>query len=145
MWLNLQKMNQPTNTDFENNRPGETPDGWVAWSKFERLGVNMTISDEDPYKGKHSAMLRREEGLKYGEITASLRQYIDATPYRGKTIRLKLAAKAEVDESNFAFVRLSMDPDHSSDPYEVMSPLFDSLDKYRVDSNDWKTYESYIQ
>ncbi|MEP3209725.1 MAG: erythromycin esterase family protein [Maribacter sp.] len=141
MWLNLHKMNQPTNTDFENNRPGETADGWVAWSKFVRLGVNMTISDEDPYKGKHSAMLHREEGLKYGEITASLRQYIDASPYRGKTIRLKLAAKAEVDESNFAFVRLSVDPDHSSDPYEVMSPLFDSLDKYRVHSSAWKTYE----
>jgi erythromycin esterase len=145
MWLIIQKMDQPTNTDFENNRPGETPDGWVAWSKFERLGVSMTVSDEDPYKGKYSAMLQREEGLKYGEITANLRQYIDATPYRGKTIRLKVAAKAEVAESNFAFLRLAMDPDHSSDAYETMPTLFDSLDKFRVESNDWKIYEIEAQ
>ena len=89
MWLITQKMDQPTNTDFENNRPGEAPDGWVAWSKFKRLGVKMNVSNKDPYKGKYSAMLQRERGLKYGEIAANLRQYIDATPYRGKTIKLK--------------------------------------------------------
>lgn len=145
MWLITKKMNQPTNTDFENNRLGEAPDGWVAWSKFERLGVKMTVSDEDPYKGKYSAMLQREEGLKYGEIAANLRQYIDATPYRGKTIRLKVAAKAAVDESNFAFLRLSIDPDPLIDAHSGLPPLFDSLDKYRVNSNDWKIYEIETQ
>jgi len=141
MWLITKKMDQPTNTDFENNRPGEAPDGWVAWSKFERLGVKMTVSDEDPYKGNYSAMLQRAEGLKYGEIAANLRQYIDATPYQGKTILLRVAAKAEIAESNFAFLRLSIDADPFSDEYYDLPPLFDSLDKYRVESDEWKIYE----
>ena len=145
MWLITKKMDQPTNTDFENNRPGEAPDGWVAWSKFERLGVKMTVSDENPYEGKYSAMLQRKEGLKYGEIAANLRQYIDATPYRGKTIRLKVAAKAAVDESNFAFLRLSIDPDPLIDVHSGLPPLFDSLDKYRVDSKKWKIYEIKVK
>ena len=101
----------------------------------------MTVSNEDPYKGKYSAVLQREEGLKYGEIAANLRQYIDATPYRGKTIRLKVAAKAEVGESNFAFLRLSIDPDPLINANAGLPPLFDSLDKYRVDSKKWKIYE----
>jgi hypothetical protein len=105
----------------------------------------MTVSDKDPYEGKYSAMLQREEGLKYGEIAANIRQYIDAAPYKGKTIRLKFAAKAEVAESNFAFLRLSMDIDPSGDVYEMTPTFFDSLDKYRVDSDDWKVYEIEAQ
>jgi erythromycin esterase len=141
MWLITKKLNQPANGDFESNIPGEVPDGWVSWSKFQRLGVKMTVSDEDPYSGKNSAMVQRESGLKYGEIAANLRQYIDATPYRGKTIRLKVAAKAEIDESNFAFLRLSIDPDPLQNAHDGLPPLFDSLDKYRVELNDWKIYE----
>ena len=136
-----EKHDGPTNTGFEENIFGEVPNNWVAWSKFQRLGVKMTVSDEDPYKGKYSAMVQRERGLKYGEIAANLRQYIDATPYRGKTIRLKVAAKAEIDESNFAFLRLSIDPDPLDDAKDGLPPLFDSLDKYRVESNEWKIYE----
>ena len=141
MWLITKKLNQPTNGDFESNIPGEVPDGWVSWSKFQRLGVKMTVSDEDPYNGKYSAMVQRESDLKYGEIAANLRQYIDATPYRGKTIRLKVAAKAEVAESNFAFLRLSIDPDPLQNAHDGLPPLFDSLDKYRVTSNEWEIYE----
>ena len=142
MWLVNKKLEKPTNTDFENNSPGEAPHGWVSWSKFKRLGVEMIASDQNPYRrGKYSGMLKREKGLKYGEIAPSLRQYIDATPYRGKTIRLRLAARTELQESNFAFVRLSIDPDPLDDAHDGLPPLFDSLDKFRVASTEWKTYE----
>lgn len=140
MWLVTNKLDQPTNTNFEENSPGETPHGWVAWSKFQRLGAKLTVSDENPYKGKYSAMVQREKGLKYGEIAVNLRQYIDATPYRSKTIQLKVAAKAEVAAPDFAFIRLSIDPDPLDDAHEGLPPLFDSLDKYRVTSNEWKIY-----
>ena len=141
MWLVNKKLEKPTNTDFENNGSGEAPNDWVSWSKFQRLGVKMIVSNENPYKGKYSAMLKRDKGLKYGEITPSLRQYIDATPYRGKTIRLKVAARAELVESDFAFIRLSIDPKQLDDAHDGLPPLFDSLDKYRVESMEWKTYE----
>ena len=141
MWLVNKKLDKPTNTDFEIKSLGEAPYGWVSWSKFQRLGVKMIASNEDPYRGKYSGMLQREKGLKYGEIAPSLRQYIDATPYRGKTILLKMAARAELVESDFAFIRLSIDPKPLDDAHDGLPPLFDSLDKYRVESKEWKTYE----
>ncbi len=141
MWLVNNKLDKPTNTDFENNNLGEAPYGWVSWSRFQRLGVQMIASDEHPYRGKYSGLLKRERGLKYGEITPSLRQYIDATPYRGKKIRLKISARVEVDEPSFAFVRLSIDPVPLDDAHDGLPPLFDNLDKCRVASKDWKIYE----
>ena len=145
MWLVNKKLDKPTNTDFEKNGPGEAPNDWVAWSKFQRLDVKMIASDEHPYKGKYSAMLKRDKDLKYGEITPSLRQYIDAAPYRGKKIRLKVAARAELVETAFAFVRLSIDPNPLDDAHDGLPPLFDSLDKYRVESKEWKIYEIEAQ
>lgn len=141
MWLVNKKLDKPTNTDFENNGSGEAPNDWVAWSKFQRLGVKMIVSNKDPYNGKYSAILKRDKDLKYGEITPSLRQYIDASPYRGKKIRFKIRARAELLESAFTFVRLSIDPKQLDDAHDGLPPLFDSLDKYRVESTEWKMYE----
>ena len=145
MWLVTKKLDSPTNTGFEDNNSGEAPNNWVTWSKFLRLGVIMIVNDENPYSGNHSAMLQREKGLNYGEIAPSLRQYIDATPYKGKKIRLKVAARTEVDEPSFAFVRLSIDPVALDDAHDGLPPLFDSLDKYRIESKDWKIYEIEAQ
>ena len=139
------KLPTPLNTGFENNNSGETPDSWEVWSKFNRLGVTMSVSDKNPYSGKNSALLHRPKGLSYGEIAPNLRQKIDATAYRGKTIRLKAAVRAELDDSSFAFLRLAIEPDHLDDLNAGLSPLFDSLDKYRVKSEDWKIYEIEAQ
>ena len=145
MWLVTKKLDSPTNTGFEDNNPEEAPENWVAWSKFQRLDVKMVVSDKNPHSGNHAAMLQREKGFYYGEITPSIRQYIDATPYRGKRIRFKAAARAEVDEPAFAFLRLSIDPDPLNDAHDGLPPLFDSLDNYRVDSKDWKIIEIEAQ
>lgn len=134
-----------SNVGFEENIPGEAPNDWVAWSKFKRLGVQMVISDENPYRGNHAAVLHRKKGLLYGEITPSIRQYIDASPYRGKKIKLSIACRAEVDAPGFAFARLSIDPDPLKDAHDGLPPLFDSLDKCRITSNDWKIYEIEAQ
>ena len=141
MWLVTEKQNSLANGGFEDNSSGESPSGWVSWSKFKRLGVEMTVSDKNPHSGNNSVMLHREKGLSYGEITPSIRQYLDATPYRGKKIELRFAARAETPEIGFAFFRLSIDPDPLQDAHDGLPPLFDSLDKYRIESEDWKTYE----
>ena len=141
MWSLDKKLDNPINTDFEDNKSGETPDGWVSWSKFQRLGVEMIASDQNPYSGNYSALLYRPKDVSYGEIAPSLRQKIDATPYRGKTIRIRAAGRAELDASSFAFLRLVIDPKDLDDAHDGLPPLFDSLDKYRVESTDWKVYE----
>ncbi len=140
-WLLNQKLNEPTNTYFEDNNIGEEPNGWSVWSKFKRLGVKITTSGENPFQGKKSVKINHSADLAYGEIGPNVVQRIDATPYRGKTIRFRAAARAELENPGFAFLRLAIEPNPIESAYEVLPPLFDSLDDERVESSEWKVYE----
>lgn len=140
VWLLNKKLMQPTNLDFEESAIGVTPKGWIAWSRFERLGVTMTTSD-DAYSGKRSLKLHRPEGPKYGEIGPNVLQVIDATPYHGKTIRFKAVAKADVNPDTYAFLHLKIESWSEDDTHQTSEPpSFDSLDKFRIETIDWKQY-----
>ena len=141
IWLLNKKLEQPANLDFEANSPGEAPDDWVVWSKFQRLGVQLLVDGDNPYHGAHSAIIHRPEGISYGEIAPNLTQRIDAAPYRGKTIRLRAAARAELQEPAFAFLRLVIEPGLLQSAHDGATPLFDSLDSERIESSAWKIYE----
>ena len=145
LWLFNNKLENPTNLNFEQSNVGEPPKGWTAWSKFERLGVTMTTSD-DAYSGKKSLMIHRPNDLAYGEIGSHVFQSIDATPYLGKKIRLKAAAKAEIDSSTFAFLHLLIEANTEDETYSGDPPLFDSLDKFRLEGNEWQevVIEAYV-
>ncbi len=138
IWLLDKKLSQPTNLDFEESEIGETPAGWFAWSKFKRLGVTMTTSDQ-AYQGKKSLMIYRPPGLAYGEIGPNVVQTIDATPYRGKKIRFKGVARVELEDDTFAFLHLKIVAGVQS-AYSSELPLFDSLDKYRIKNSEWRHY-----
>lgn len=141
IWMLDKKESSPSNLDFEGDTVGETPEGWMVWSKFQRLGVELVVTDTNPYEGKHAAMLHRPEVVSFGEITPNLTQRIDASQYKGKTIRLKAACRSSVQAPGFAFFRLSIDPGILESAHDGKPPLFDSLDKTRIDSSKWKVYE----
>lgn len=140
VWMLNKKLDQPINLDFEESAVGETPKGWIVWSRFERLGVKLTTSDE-AYNGEKSLKIHRPEGLKYGEIGPNVMQVIDATPYHGKNIRFKAVAKAVVNPDTYAFLHLKIQSWSEEDTHETSEPpLFDTLDKFRIESADWKQY-----
>ncbi len=141
IWSLDKKQETPLNTDFERNGAGEEPDGWVTWSKFKRLGVKMITSDENPYQGNQALMVHRSQDVSYGEIAPNVVQRIDAKPYHGKTIRFRAASRATLSDQSFAFLRLVIDPNALDNAHDGLPPLFDSLDKYRVESTEWKIYE----
>lgn len=141
IWMLDKKLETPTNLDFESGNPGDAPEGWMVWSKFQRLDVEFSVNDINPYKGKQSAMIHRPEGIAYGEITPSLTQRINASQYRGKTIRLKAACRYQVEARGFAFFRLTVDPGVLESAHDGMPPLFDSLDDVRIKTSDWSVYE----
>lgn len=145
MWMLDRKQNTPTNLDFESDSNGEKPEGWMVWSKFERLGVELLVTDINPYQGKYAAMIHRPKGIRYGEITPSLTQRIDASQFKGKTIRIKAACRSEVQPQGFAFFRFTIDPDMIKSAHDGLPPLFDSLDGVRIDSVEWKLYELEIK
>ena len=140
-WMLDKKESFPKNLDFEGNRDGEIPEGWIVWSKFQRLGVEIEVTNTDPYEGKYSAMLHHASGVSFGEITPNLTQRIDASQYKGKTIRIRAACRSEVNAQGFAFFRLSIDPPLLQSAHDGSPPLFDSLDSIRINSSQWKVYE----
>jgi len=141
IWMLDKKLETPTNLDFESGYPGHAPEGWMVWSKFQRLDVEFSVNDINPYKGKQSAMLHRPDGIAYGEITPSLTQRINASQYRGKTIKIKAACRSLVKAPGFAFFRLTVDPGVLESAHHGMPPIFDSLDSVRIETSDWNVYE----
>ena len=141
IWMLNKKLDTPTNLDFEEDSNGEEPSGWMVWSKFQRLGVELLVTNKNPYQGKHAAMIHRPEGVKFGEITPSLTQRIDATPYRGKKIRITATARSEVKDRGFSFFRLAIEPDILQSAHNGSPPLFDSLDEFRINSANWETIQ----
>jgi erythromycin esterase len=145
MWMLDKKLDKPTNLDFEIDPAGELPAGWVVWSKFQRLGVDLLVTNQKPYQGSNAAMIHRPEGISYGEITPNLTQRVDASQYKGKTIRLKAACRADVDAPGFAFFRLCIDPAMLESAHDGMPPLFDSLDSIRIETSEWKVHEIKVK
>jgi len=87
----------PVNTNFEDGVQGETPVGWLVPDQSASFGFYIATNDDNPYEGKHCAVISRQAEVHYGEMFGSLSQQIDATPYRGKKIRLKAAIRTEVN------------------------------------------------
>jgi erythromycin esterase len=141
IWMLDKKLNTPTNLDFESSPADDTPEGWTVWSKFQRLGVELFVTDQNPYQGKHTAMIHRPKGISYGEITPNLTQRIDASQYKGKTIRVKAACRSNVAPPGFAFFRLTIDPGVLESAHDGLPPFFDSLDSIRINTSEWNVYE----
>lgn len=141
-YIAMPTLPSPANLDFERGPVGATPEDWIAWSKLRRLGYEVVTSAEHPYDGNRSARIRRDPGQHYGEASGSVLQRIDASPYRGRRIRLRAAARADVtDDDVVVFLRLQIQPTPGADAHEAPAAIFDSLDEYRVDSSGWRTYE----
>lgn len=141
IWMLDKKLDRPTNLSFENDGVGEAPQDWMVWSKFQRLDVVFEVTDKNPFEGRQAVRMYRPKGIPYGEITPSLTQRIDATPYRGKKIIVKAATRAEVEYPSFAFFRLVIESDILESAHDGSPPLYDNLDSNHINSSDWKVLE----
>ncbi|HEY2069101.1 MAG TPA: S41 family peptidase [Rhizomicrobium sp.] len=82
----------PQNLDFESGAIGQPPTGWTVKKYPENLAVSAKIDDSNPQSGRASGTLTISEKTD-GE--AALSQDIDATPYRGKFVVLRAAARVQ--------------------------------------------------
>ncbi len=83
------------NGGMEEGAPGEPPAGWQASLGRGRPPYEVLASTLKPKEGKRCAMIAREKSpLAWG--VSSLRQKIDAAPFRGKRVRFRAAVRAEV-------------------------------------------------
>jgi erythromycin esterase len=133
-----QKLSAPSNTDFEIGEVGKAPADWQVRPKLRRYDFEIVTSAERPYGGKRSAMISRAPGKHYGEIVGSFSQRLDPTSYRGKKIRLRAAARADLQGTgNVSWLRLTV----TRKGFGPHAMAFDSLDKYPVTSAEWRIYE----
>ena len=130
----------PVNLGFEHGRLGEAPPGWLAWSKLRRFGFEIETTDERPAHGARAAVVRRAPGRHLGEASGSVLQRIDATPYRGRRVRLRASARAEFADGGLAFLRLRVQPPDFGE-HDIPVNFFDSLDAHRVTSPEWGVFE----
>lgn len=133
-------LSTPVNLDFEHGVIGEAPPGWLAWSKLRRFGFEVMTTIERPFHGRRSAVIRREAGMEIGEASGSILQRIDASTFRGKSVRLRAAARSELVDGGPAFLRLRVHAPEYVD-HEFSGIFYDSLDEYRVTSPEWRIFE----
>lgn len=133
-----QKLSGPLNTDFENSEAGQPPADWEVRPKLRRYDFLVMTSDERPHRGRRCAVISRLPGKHYGEVDGSFEQRLDATKYRGKRIRLRAAARADLSGAdNLSWVRLRI----TTEGFGPQATVFDSFDKHPVASAAWRTYE----
>ncbi len=81
-----------TNPGFEQGDLGSVPTGW----EILRGGFAAEISNTNPHNGEKCASLYRLEGNR-SEV-GGLGQTLDATPFRGKVIRLRAAVRVDAEK-----------------------------------------------
>lgn len=95
-WPDTRMLPAPANLGFEDGAAPGAPPGWWPRPGQAQFDVEVGTDGRRPHAGRHAATLRRVPGRHYGELAGSLRQRIDAAPWRGKTVRLRAAVRAEV-------------------------------------------------
>src|SRR6267142_4944005 len=86
--------NPVKNADFEDGDLGKVPDDWFFPPFSANAGYKAQLSDERPKNGKRCVLLVRD-GKDNPKGFGNLMQSFDATPYRGKRVRLRAAVRAD--------------------------------------------------
>jgi len=118
------------NGGFEDGLPGEAPKGW---SVSAGRGVKAETRSEGAAEGQNCAVVYLSEAPAEGAI-ANLIQTLDATPYRGKRVRLR--AQLRVDKrlsQGHLWLRVDR-PDHQQG-------FFDNTEYRPVRSEEWTSVE----
>lgn len=121
-----------TNLDFEDGAEGGPPPAWVTPTRgFE----TKTIAGGAP-SGKKYAVLDRTPGATDAHSFGNVMQAIDATPYRGRWVRLRAAVRTK-GGSGAARAQLWLRVDRA----EGRGGFFDNMNDRPIRSDEWKHYE----
>ena len=125
----------PVNLDFESGSPGEVPPGW--FSPTTNFGYAAALSTESPKQGKQCARLSGAPSVKpetERPVFGNLMQQIDATPYRGKRVRLRGAVRVD-GATAMAFLWMRVDRTGKQ------MGFFDNMQDRPIRSAAWAYYE----
>jgi erythromycin esterase len=83
------------NLDLEDH-DGDKPRFWTVSPQLRAYGWALQSSTDKPFHGARCALIRRLPGRHYGEADGRFQERLDATPFRGKRVRLTAAVRAKV-------------------------------------------------
>ena len=96
----------PSNLDFEESEAGAAPAGWSIAPSVSDFDFAISTSEDEPHSGMRCATIRRDSGRHYGETFGGLSQRLDATPWRGKRIRLRASVRSRAGATSQAHLWL---------------------------------------
>jgi erythromycin esterase len=132
-------LTAPVNLDFENGMPGKPPDGWLAPKQSAIFDFFINTSESNPHSGKRCAVIIRAVDRHYGEMYGSLSQQIDATPYRGKIIKLNAAIRTDVSgPGNQAYLWLRVTKKFFG---PAALSFYDNMADRPITNSSWHKYE----
>lgn len=129
----------PANLDFESGKQGKSPAEWLVPKQSQNFDFFITTSDSNPRTGKRCAVINRIPDNHYGEMYGSLSQQIDATPYRGKQIKLRAAIRTDVSgPGNQAYLWLRVTKKFFG-PAALL--FYENMADRPITNRDWRDYE----
>ena len=123
-----------TTFDFEQDQPGAPPAGWT-FNAPQQPGARALVSGDDHKSGARAVVITRDAAT--GTNPAILLQSVDATPYRGKRVRYRFAARVEAAATAQLWLRVDLPPVDGRAP----SAFFDNMDDRPIATRDWTYHE----
>jgi erythromycin esterase len=138
--LGIPALAAPENLDFEVGDPGLVPESWYANKHLlANFGYTVATTTEKPFHGGQCVTIWRNPGEYYGEKFGNLYQQVDATPYRGKKIRLRAAVRTDLagpDDHAYLWLVITKEG-HGPD-----TKLFeDNMHDRPIATADWQLFE----
>lgn len=92
----VQPLPASVNLDFEEVGGDGTPTGWSFNPvRLGAFGYRVSVSQHLPPSGQRCVEVERTAGRHYGDEYGEVGQLIDATPYRGRRVRVRAMARIE--------------------------------------------------
>ena len=127
----------PANLDFENGPPGEPPPGWMLSVPQPPPGVSVRTVTDERVRGGQAVLLTRDASAGPG-ASLNLLQLVDATPYRGRRVRFRMAVRPGPSSTAQMWMRIE-----GPAPQGGAAPTFflDTMDERPITTPAWNHYE----
>ncbi len=125
----------PYNLDFEKSTLYTMPEGWTLPARSVKLSYQSLATDEQPFKGNYCLGLFAPENAGADQL-GTVYQSLNATAYRGKTVRFRAAVRLEkhADDAS-ASLWLKTIVDENDSGTLITNPGTDSV------TDKWKYFE----
>lgn len=136
--VSAQQQTTPTNLDFEAGTPGELPTGWVMAVAQPQPGISARIVTDERRNGAQGVLLTREPSAAAG-ASLNLLQLVDATPFRGRRVRFRMAVRTDTATSP---AHMWMRIEGAAAPGATPPSLFlDNMEDRPIIVPEWRHYE----